>query len=156
MLPGRVLLNGEDVSSEIRTVAVTQASGGIADNALVRRYLVQMQRQIAHGRNFVCEGRDQGTLVFPDAVCKFFLVADPLERARRRQRDLTARGENVEWEDLISAQELRDRRDASRDLAPMVPAADAISIDSTCLNIDQVVGQMESEVRRRAHINDHA
>ncbi len=147
--PGRVLLNGEDVSGLIRTAEVTRASGPIADSPLVRRHLVDLQRTIATGRNMVCEGRDQGTIVFPDAECKFFLVADPTERARRRQREMAARGELLSWEEVLRAQEERDRRDAARDLAPMVPAADAIVLDSTHLTLEQVVEQMEPEVRRR-------
>jgi cytidylate kinase len=108
-----------------------------------------MQRAIAEGRNMVCEGRDQGTIVFPDAVCKFFLVADPVERARRRQRQMEARGEKVELDQLLREQELRDQRDAARDLAPMKPAGDAIVFDSTGLTPQQVVEAMAAEVRRR-------
>src|SRR4029077_9682024 len=91
MSPGRVLLNGEDVTREIRAGKVTAASGAVADSPVVRRRLVEWQRQLAAGRNIVSEGRDQGTIVFPQAECKFFLVAQPEERARRRQRDMTNR-----------------------------------------------------------------
>jgi cytidylate kinase len=97
----------------------------------------------------VCEGRDQGTVVFPDAGCKFFLVADPAERARRRQHEMQARGEPVSLDEVLRAQDERDRRDAARDLAPMVPAADAVLLDSTRLTLDQVVERMEQEVRCR-------
>ena len=86
-MPGdRVILDGVDVTREIRTKEVTAASGAIADSSVVRNRLVQMQRQLAVGRSIITEGRDQGTVVFPNAACKFFLVADPVERARRRQR----------------------------------------------------------------------
>ncbi len=148
MPPGRVRLNGEDVTTAIRTREVTTATGPVADSPVVRRHLVGLQRAIAAGRNFVCEGRDQGTVVFPDAACKFFLKADPVERARRRQRDMAARGEAVDFDAVLAAQEERDRRDAARDLAPMVPAPDAILLDSTHLELVQVVDLMESEVRR--------
>src|SRR5208283_2234632 len=87
----RVFLNRQDVTFQIRTSQVTAASGQVADSPAVRQHLVKLQRAIALGRNMVCEGRDQGTIVFPDAGCKFFLVADPQERARRRQRDMAAR-----------------------------------------------------------------
>jgi cytidylate kinase len=146
---GRVLLDGEDVTVLIRTREVTAATGAVADSPAVRRRLVQMQRDIAQGRNMVCEGRDQGTIVFPNAVCKFFLNADPLERARRRQREMEARGERVELEQLLREQEIRDQRDAARDLAPMKPAADAILLDSTRLTPKQVVEAMAAEVRQR-------
>jgi len=149
MPPGKVLLNGEDVTGLIRTPGITAASGPIASSPVVRRRLVDWQRAIAHGRDFVCEGRDQGTVVFPDALCKFFLVAEPEERARRRHRDLATRGETVGLEDVLQAQQERDQRDAARAIAPMVPAADAIVLDSTGLTLTEVVERMEQEVRRR-------
>ncbi len=146
---GRVLLDDEDVTMQIRTREVTAATGAVADSPAVRRRLAQMQRAIAQGRNMVCEGRDQGTIVFPDAACKFFLSADPVERARRRQREMEARGDRVELEQLLREQEIRDQRDAARDLAPMKPAADAVILDSTKLSLEQVVEEMTAEVCRR-------
>jgi CMP/dCMP kinase len=149
MPPDRVLLNGEDISGLIRTAEITAASGAVASSRAVRNRLVELQRAAAAGRNIVCEGRDQGTIVFPNAGCKFFLFADPRERARRRHRELIARGENLSFDEVLEAQEARDRRDAARDIAPMVPAADALRIDTTHLSLEQVVAQMEAEVRRR-------
>jgi cytidylate kinase len=108
-----------------------------------------MQREIADGRDIVCEGRDQGTIVFPDAGCKFFLLADPLERARRRQREMHARGEVVTLEEVLEAQEQRDRRDAARDLAPMKPADDAVILDNTGLTAEEVVALMAEHVQSR-------
>jgi cytidylate kinase len=149
-MPGaRVLLDGEDVTRQIRTKEVTAASGAIADSPVVRGRLVSMQRHIAADRDIISEGRDQGTIVFPDAACKFFLVADPIERARRRQRDMVARGETVSWDELLRAQYARDARDAARDLAPMVPAPDAVHLDSTHLTLEQMVDSMEQTVRER-------
>src|SRR6202051_4399768 len=89
---GKVVVNDADVTSLIRTPEITAASAAIANSPVVRRRLVQWQRLLAQGRSIVCEGRDQGTIVFPDAGCKFFLVADPRERAVRRHRELLARG----------------------------------------------------------------
>ncbi|MBI3822342.1 MAG: (d)CMP kinase [Planctomycetes bacterium] len=149
MPPGRVMLNGENIADAIRTPAVTAASGPIASSPVVRTRLVDWQRKIADGRDFVCEGRDQGTIVFPHALCKFFLVADPLERARRRHRELTQRGDAITLEEIVKSQEERDARDAARDIAPMVPAPDAIQLDSTQLTLDEVVARMEQEVRAR-------
>jgi cytidylate kinase len=146
---GKVVLNGEDVTGLIRNAEVTVASGPVADNALVRRVLAGWQRRLAAGHNIVCEGRDQGTVVFPDAQCKFFLVANPEERARRRQQEMVARGERLTWEEILKAQEARDRRDTVRPIAPMVPAPDAILLDSTYLRPEQVLDQMEQEVSRR-------
>lgn len=149
MPPGKVLLNGEDVTVQIRTSEITAQSGAIASNKAVRKRLLQWQREIGAGRNLVTEGRDQGTLVFPDAGCKFFLVASPEQRAERRWRELHARGEHVTLHDVLSAQEQRDQRDAARDIAPMKPAGDAILLDTTSFTIEEVVNRMEEEVRRR-------
>jgi cytidylate kinase len=149
MPPGRVVLAGEDVTGLIRTPEVTAASSVVAVLPAVRRRLVELQRASAAGRNMVCEGRDQGTVVFPDAGCKFFLTADPEERLRRRQCELAGRGETVDLDALRRAQEERDTRDSGRALAPLRPADDAVVLDSTVLSAEQVVERMEQEVRRR-------
>ncbi len=147
--PGQVLANGEDISALIRSPEVTAASGAVASSPAVRSRLVDWQRQLAQGRHIVCEGRDQGTIAFPHAACKFFLSADSQERARRRYEELTARGLAVSLEEILHAQQERDARDAARDIAPMVPAHDAILLDSTDLTLEQVVAKMEQEVRKR-------
>jgi CMP/dCMP kinase len=149
MPAGKVLINGEDITGLIRTPEVTAASGPVASNPAVRKQLGEWQRTLAAGRNMVCEGRDQGTLVFPDAACKFFLHADAEERARRRHRQLLTAGETISLQEVLRAQEARDRRDADRHIAPMVPASDAIILDSTHLTLEQLVERMEEEVRRR-------
>jgi cytidylate kinase len=146
-------LNGRDVSREIRTAEVTAATGAAADSPSVRRRLAALQRTAAAGRNMVCEGRDQGTIVFPDATCKFFLIADPVERARRRQREMTSRGEQLDLEAVLAAQAERDRRDAARDIAPMKPAADAVVLDSTGLSTTEVTDRMEFEFRGRCPLS---
>ncbi len=145
----RVLVNGEDVTPRLRTAEVTAASAAVADSPEARRLLASLQREFACSRDVVTEGRDQGTVVFPDALCKFFVTADPNERARRRQQQMAVRGERVELPEVLAAQEQRDRRDAARALAPMVPAADAFVIDTTHLGLDQVVDRMEEIVRLR-------
>lgn len=149
MPPGKVMLNGKDVSNSIRTQEVSNLASTLATVGIVREQLAQLQRDIAQGRDMVCEGRDQGTVVFPDAECKFFLLADPVERAKRRQSDLAKRGQVVELETLIEEQKERDQRDSQRDIAPMKPAEDAIHIDSTALTLEQVVDLMEDEVRKK-------
>ncbi len=147
MPPGRVLLAGEDVGGLIRTAEVTAASGPIAASTVVRCRLVELQRKIARGRDFVTEGRDQGTVAFPEAACKFFLVADPVERARRRQQEMAARGEKVTLDEVLTAQQERDRRDAAREMGPMKAAEDAIIFDTTGLTVEQVVDALEAFVR---------
>lgn len=146
--PGVVKLDGADIAGRIRTPEVTAAASRVAVLPSVRSFLVRIQRESAAGRSIVCEGRDQGTVVFPDAGCKFFLVADPRERARRRHQELLARGGDVPLEKVLADQQERDRRDAGRDLAPMVPATDAIVLDTSHLTLDEVVARMETEVRR--------
>lgn len=146
--PGRVLLNGEDVTVAIRTPAASQGASRVAVVPAVRAFLAAEQRRIAAGRDMVCEGRDQGTFVFPDAAYKFFLTADPRARAVRRQHELEARGERHTLEEVLAAQQERDARDASRDLAPMRPAADAVILDTTGLTPDEVLARLEEVVRR--------
>ncbi|MBW8883263.1 MAG: (d)CMP kinase, partial [Planctomycetia bacterium] len=108
------LLDGEDVSAAIRTTDVSASVHLAADNVTVRRRLVQLQRQMAAGRDVVTEGRDQGTIAFPKAECKIFLTASREERARRRHDELTARGESVSYEEILAQQDDRDQRDARR------------------------------------------
>jgi cytidylate kinase len=108
-----------------------------------------LQRQAAGDDNVVSEGRDQGTVVFPDAGCKIFLTASPAERARRRVADLAARGEQRELAAVLAEQTLRDERDSARAVGPLVPAADAIHISTDGLEADDVVARIEQLVRSR-------
>lgn len=148
MPPGRVILDGEDISEVIRTPEASQAASRFAAIPRVRRFLVELQRRIASGRNMVCEGRDQGTVAFPDADCKFYFVADPMERARRRLSQLQESGNRTATlETVLVDQAERDRRDASRDLAPMAPADDAVIIDTTHLSRAEVLDTLERKVR---------
>lgn len=145
--PGFVLLEGEDVTALIRTVEVTRASRYLADSPRVRAQLVRLQREFAAENQVVAEGRDQGTVVFPDAFRKFFLTATTFERARRRHAEFVTRGELIAIEvveqDLIE----RDERDAARAIAPMKPAADARIVETTGLDLNSVVDLIEQTVR---------
>ncbi|HEX4149318.1 MAG TPA: (d)CMP kinase [Pirellulales bacterium] len=145
----RVLLEGEDVTSAVRSAEITALTHYSADNPAVREHLVQMQRATAGEGNVVSEGRDQGTVVFPQAECKFFLTASPAERARRRMRDLEARGEQLAFDEVLAAQDLRDSRDRTRAVGPLVPAADAVEIWTDGLSPEEVVARLESIVRDR-------
>ncbi len=145
---GRVVLNGEDVTGLVRTPEVSQGASKVAAIPAVRRFLAAEQRRAAAGRDVVCEGRDQGTFVFPDAACKLFLIADPRVRAERRHHELVERGQAVTLDRVFADQQERDRRDAERDLAPMKPADDAVMIDTTHLTHEQVVARLEQEVAR--------
>ncbi len=146
MPPGHVLLNGEDVTEAIRTPEVSQGASKVAVIPAVRLFLAAEQRRIATGRRVVCEGRDQGSFVFPNAERKFFLVADPHVRAERRAAELTAKGQPTTTEEVFAHQEERDRRDAERDLAPMRPAPDAIVVDTTHLTAEEVIALLEARI----------
>ncbi len=145
--PGRVLLNGVDVSESIRSVEVTRACRFVADSPSVRRRLVAWQREFAAIEvNIVTEGRDQGTIVFPDAFCKFYLIATDEERARRRHAEFVARGESIALDEVLRDLQSRDATDAARAIAPMRPADDAAIIDSTGLDLDDVVARIEAAI----------
>ncbi len=147
MPPGHVILNGEDASTTIRTPEVSQGASKVAAIPEVRHFLAAEQRRVAAGRSIVCEGRDQGTFVFPDAERKFFLTADARVRAERHARELTAKGQPTTVEAVMADQEERDRRDAERHLAPMKPAPDAVIIDTTHLTVEQLTDTLEAALR---------
>jgi cytidylate kinase len=145
----RVLLDGRDVTDAIRKFEIATATHYAADNPAVRAQLVLWQRAAAAGSDVVTEGRDQGTVVFPDAACKIFLTADERERARRRHLDLQARGENIPFEEVLANQQLRDQRDASRPVGALIKADDAIEVFTDGLTTDEVVSKLEEIVRSK-------
>jgi cytidylate kinase len=144
----RVLLDGTDVTAEIRRPAVSAAIHHVADHPHVRQCLVEQQRRFAEGKNVVTEGRDQGTVAFPQAECKIFLTASPEERARRRVEDLHRRGEDASFEDVLAEQNERDRRDCSRPVGRLMKADDAIEFCTDGLTPEEVVSRLEEIVRR--------
>ena len=147
--PGRVVLDGEDITGLVRSVEITRATGAVADSPSVRRRLVHWQRAFAAEYDVVTEGRDQGTVVFPDALRKFFLTASLEERARRRHAEFAGRGESITLDAVLRDLRDRDDRDAARAIAPMKPAADATVIDTTGLSLDEVVARIERDVLDR-------
>ena len=146
---GRVLLDGEDVSQAIRTAQITAITYHAANNPEVRAHLVMLQRQAAGIDDIVTEGRDQGTVVFPDAQCKIFLTASAQERARRRQIDLEARGEHIPLEEVLEQQNLRDARDSDRAVGPLIPAWDSTIVCTDGMTTEKVVEHLEMLVRNR-------
>ncbi|MCA9021756.1 MAG: (d)CMP kinase [Planctomycetaceae bacterium] len=144
-----VLVNEEEVTGLIRTPEVTEVASVVAQYPGVREELVRLQRDAAAGTNIVSEGRDQGTVVFPDAFCKFFLVADPEERARRRHEELQAEGKEITVDEILQQIYQRDQRDEQRDVAPLKAADDALEINTSVLTIDEVLDQLEQTVRER-------
>ena len=145
----RVFLGDEDVTDVVRGLDVTAVTRYAADNPRVRENLVQRQRAIAGCDNIVTEGRDQGTVVFPDAACKIFLTASEQERARRRLLDLQAQGEAATLDEVLIAQRRRDRQDATRAVGPLVAAADAIEVCTDGLSQEEVVDRLEMLAGRR-------
>jgi len=145
----RTFLNGEDVSEQIRSVEVSKWSSVIAKSRAVRERMVHLQRKAAEGKNIIAEGRDQGTVVFPNAACKIFLTASPEVRALRRQKELAERGVHKPIEEIFQEQAERDQRDSSRAIAPLTPAPDALVLDSSDLSLDQAVEEIERRVRQK-------
>jgi CMP/dCMP kinase len=133
-----VLVNGEDVSHAVRTPELGMLASRVSAIPAVRAQLTAMQQAIGQSGKIVAEGRDTGTVVFPAAAWKFYLDADPRERARRREEQLRAAGQEVDAEELLRQTLKRDRDDQERALAPLKKAEDATSIDTTCLDIEAV------------------
>jgi cytidylate kinase len=140
-------LNGEDVSKEIRRSDVTKNVSAVSALSIVRKTLVKIQREIAEGQNCVIEGRDIGTVVFPNADVKFFVVADPVVRAKRRQLDLKVLGEEKTIDSLIKEIHDRDRYDSQREVSPLSMAIGAIEVDTTNMSIDEQVDFMVNKIK---------
>jgi cytidylate kinase len=143
----RVLLDGEDVSAAIRTPEVSLLTSKISACPAVREAMVRLQRQMGERGGVVLEGRDIGSVVFPRAEVKFFLVATARERGRRRYEELKAKGLDVDLEQTIAEVEARDAADTAREHAPLLQAPDAIPIDTTAMGIDEVLAEMVKIVR---------
>lgn len=146
--PGIVLLNGEDVSAAIRTPEVTAAIQGYADSRLVRQSVTERTRQQARGRNVVTEGRDQGSDVFPDADCKFYITASDEVRAARRHAELLAKGIRISLAEVLSSQRQRDLQDASREVGKLICPSGAIIIDASRLSEDEVLARLIEHLPR--------
>ncbi len=136
---GKVFLLDRDVSDKIRTPEIGHYSSVFSARPVVREFLLDLQRDFAKNHDTVAEGRDMGTVVFPEADCKFFLDASPEERARRRFLQLKAMGKEITEEEALRDVLERDRRDLSRDVAPLKKADDAIYVDTTELSLEETV-----------------
>jgi cytidylate kinase len=145
-----VFVGGEDVTSAIRTPDVSQGASQVSAHPEVRAALLDLQRRLGAGGGVVVEGRDTGTVVFPAAEAKFFLTATDLERTKRRVAELAANGTAVDFDQTLREIRERDQRDASRDVAPMVPAADAMIVDSSTQTLEQVVESLAGHVASRS------
>ena len=146
----KVFLDGEDVSSEIRTEEIGKIASKIARYPEVRKILVEMQRKIGEeAKNAVIEGRDTGTVIFPDADIKIFMTAKPEVRAERRFKELKEKGLNVSYEEILKEIVERDKLDTTREDSPLKPAKDAIIIDTSDKTLKDVFKEILSIVRSR-------
>ena len=146
-----VSLGTEDVTAAIRTPEMSRGASVVSARPVVRERLLDLQRSLGRAapRGAVLEGRDIGTVVFPDATVKFFLTAADEARARRRHAELAGKGHEVELSDVLEDQRRRDKDDTERAIAPLKPAPDAIVVDTTGLDLDQVVDRCFRAVRER-------
>ena len=135
----KIFLSEEDVSELIRTPEASMYASAVSALPKVRAFLLDMQRSFAKKSNVIMDGRDIGTVILPDAQVKIFMQAHPEERARRRMLELNAKGKNVTFEEVYADMVLRDKNDSSREVAPCVPAEDAVVFDNTGLDIPQTV-----------------
>lgn len=145
----RVFLDGKDVTEEIRSERVTQNVSLISSYTGVRELMVEKQREIGAQKGCVVDGRDIGTVVFPEADLKFYMVADVVERARRRQLELLADGKEVPLVEVIRQIKERDEKDSNREISPLRKANDAILIDTTKMSIEEQVEKIMGYVREK-------
>lgn len=144
-----ILVDGRDVTAQLATAEVAEAASAISAFPQVRAALLPLQRRLARPPGVVVEGRDMGTVVFPDAPCKFYLDASIAERARRRARDFAAQGREVDAAEVEKDLAARDRRDSGRAVAPLRRAEDAVYIDTTGVAFDDVVDTIVGRVERK-------
>ena len=135
----RVYLNGEDLGDRIRTPEMSLYASAVSAIPAVRAFLLETQKEIARENSVIMDGRDIGTVILPDAEVKIFLTASAEARARRRYRELCEKGQTVRYEDVLREMELRDENDRSRDVAPAIPAEDAIHFDNSGMTVEEGV-----------------
>jgi cytidylate kinase len=145
----RIILEGDDVTQEIRNESVGAGASQVAALPAVREALLQRQKAFREAPGLVADGRDMGTVVFPDAALKIFLTASAEERARRRFLQLKQKGDDVNLASLLDEIRVRDQRDTEREVAPLRPADDAVQLDSTSLTIEQVLNRILDEADAR-------
>ena len=142
-------LDGEDVTSRIRTPEISLYASGVSAHPEVRAYLMEMQRSLARENDVVMDGRDIGTVVLPDAGLKIFLTASPEARARRRCSELVAQGQDVKYEDVLRDLKLRDENDSTRAAAPLKAAEDALLLDTTEMDFEESCRAVAEMIRER-------
>ena len=144
-----MILNGKDVTGEIRTPEMSKYASGVSAQKCVRDFLLEMQRKFARRHNVVMDGRDIGTVVLPNAQVKIFLTASAEERARRRFEELSQKGEKVSFEKVLQDMKQRDKQDTERAIAPLKAAPDAVKLDTSGNTIEQSIDEILAIVRRK-------
>ncbi len=144
-----MIMNGMDVTGEIRTQDISQKASLVSAHKVVREVLLDMQREVARQYDVIMDGRDIGTVVLPQADVKIFLTADPQVRARRRYDELIAKGQKADLSTILKEVEQRDYQDTHRAVAPLKQAKDAVKVDTTCLDIDAVVAAIRQIVKEK-------
>lgn len=144
-----VFLNGEDVSEEIRLPEASMAASDVSAVPSVRAFLFELQRDIARKNNCIMDGRDIGTVVLPDAQIKIFLTASPEVRAMRRFKELQAKGAKDSYEDVLSDLKIRDYNDSHREIAPLKPAEDSITVDTSDCSFDESVETIVNIIKEK-------
>lgn len=145
----KFFLNGKNVSQKIRDINVTKYVSNIAAIKIVREKLVDLQRHISYGKKTILDGRDIGTVVFPNANVKIFLVASPEERAKRRLNQYQAKDKNIKFEEVLNSIKERDYLDSTRKESPLIKAKDAIEIDTSNMSIDEVVKEISKYIDKK-------
>lgn len=144
-----MILNGKDVTGEIRTPEMSKYASGVSAQKCVRDFLLEMQRKFARRHNVVMDGRDIGTVVLPNAQVKIFLTASAEERARRRFEELSQKGEKVSFDKVLQDMKQRDKQDTERAIAPLKAAPDAVKLDTSGNTIEQSIDEILAIVRRK-------
>lgn len=145
----RLVWNDQDITSYLRTPEISMMASAVSAKPAVRDFLIGVQRKIGQNKSLVCEGRDMGTIVFPDADIKFFLDANPEIRALRRYKELTLSTSSITFDDVSKDMLERDRNDRQRAIAPLIPAPDAIIIDASGMGIPAVINHMTATIVSR-------
>lgn len=145
----KVYLNGEDVSSLIRTPEISMAASKVSQIPAVRAFLLELQRSIARSNNVIMDGRDIGTVVLPDADVKIFLFASPECRAQRRYKELIEKGENVAYEDVLKDVNDRDYQDSHREIAPLKPTEESVMADTTGKALPESIDMIVSVIKEK-------
>ena len=147
-----IFLNGDEVGDNIRTPEISMAASNVSAIPEVRAFLLDMQRGLAESNSVIMDGRDIGTVILPKAEVKIFLTATPEARAKRRYKELIAKGQDVKYEDVYNEMVLRDKNDSTRSVAPCVPAEDAVFLDNSDLTEDETTAKVIEIVKKKTNL----